>query len=246
MDGGRRRIDGDVMTVAVGETNWGTLYIVSTPIGNLKDITIRALETLKSADLIACEDTRVTIKLLNRHDIKKPLLSLHSKSNQSVIEKILRTLQNGASAVYVTDSGTPTVSDPGARLVQRVVADGGRVVPIPGPSAVHAALAASGIPYGEYVFLGFLSNKAGRRRRSLRLFKEHENLLILYESPHRLLAFLHDAYDILGDIHCIVAKEMTKKFEKYYRGSLREVTDMVTRDGVRGEYTVILDNRNAS
>ena len=227
-------------------TDWGTLYIVSTPIGNLKDITLRALETLKSADLIACEDTRVTIKLLNSYEIKKPLLSLHAKSHQSVTEKILRTLQNGVTVVYVTDSGTPTVSDPGARLVQRVVTEGGRVVPIPGPSAVHAALAASGIPCGEYVFLGFLSNKASRRRRFFSLLKEQESLCILYESPHRLLAFLHDAREIFGDIHCIVAKEMTKKFEKYYRGSLGEVTDMVTKDGVKVEYTVIIDNRNAS
>ena len=224
----------------------GTLYIVSTPIGNLKDITLRALEILRSVDLIVCEDTRVTLKLLNRHEIKKPLLSFHAKSHHSVIERILRAIQGGTSIVYATDSGTPSVSDPGARLVQRVVDDGGKVVPIPGPSAVHAALAASGIPYGEYVFLGFLSNKAARRRRALSLLKEQENLFILYESPHRLLSFLQDVHDIFGDIHCIVAKEMTKKFEKYYRGSVSEVTEMITRDGVRGEYTLILDNRDAS
>jgi 16S rRNA (cytidine1402-2'-O)-methyltransferase len=222
----------------------GTLYIVSTPIGNLKDITLRALETLRSADLIACEDTRVTLKLLNRYEIKKPLLSFHAKSQQSVIERILRTIQDGARVVYVSDSGTPSVSDPGARLVQRILDEGGDVVPIPGPSAVHAALAASGIPYGEYIFLGFLSNKAARRRRTLSRLKEQESLIILYESPHRLLSFLHDVHDIFGDVHCIVAKEMTKKFEKYYRGSVAEVTDGVAGDGVKGEYTVILDNRN--
>ena len=231
---------------AGGEIDWGTLYIVSTPIGNLKDITLRALDTLKSADLVACEDTRVTIKLLNRYDIKKPLLSLHAKSHQSVTNRLLRELQSGSHIVYVTDSGTPTVSDPGARLVQRVVAEGGKVVPIPGPTAAHTALAAAGIPFGEYVFIGFLSNKSGRRRRSLSMLKEQKSLLILYESPHRLLAFLHDVFDIFGDIDCMVAKEMTKKFEKYYRGSLAKVADMVKRDGVKGEYTVILDNRNAS
>ena len=229
----------------VGGDDWGTLYILSTPIGNLKDITLRALETLKSANLVACEDTRITIKLLNRYEIQKPLVSLHSKSHQSVINKIIDTLQKGLQVVYATDSGTPTVSDPGARLVQRVVDEGGTVVPIPGPSAVHAVLAASGIPYGEYVFVGFLSNKPGRRRRAMDLLKGQKYLFVLYESPHRLLAFLQDAHEIFGDIHCIVAKEMTKKFEKYYRGVLSEVTDMVIKDGVKGEYSVILDNRNA-
>jgi 16S rRNA (cytidine1402-2'-O)-methyltransferase len=226
-------------------TSWGTLYILSTPIGNLKDITLRALETLKSADLVACEDTRITIKLLNRYEIQKPLISLHSKSHRSVIDKIIHTLRKGLHAVYVTDSGTPTVSDPGARLVQRVVEEGGTVLPIPGPSAVHAVLAASGIPYGEYMFVGFLSNKSSRRRRAMSTLKEQKYLFVLYESPHRLLAFLHDAREIFGDIDCIVAKEMTKKFEKYYRGVLSEVTERVIQDGVKGEYSVVLDNRNA-
>jgi 16S rRNA (cytidine1402-2'-O)-methyltransferase len=220
------------------------LYIVSTPIGNLKDITLRALETLKSADTIACEDTRVTRKLLNRYEVRKSLVSLHAKSHHSAIDRIVSALSKGSIVVYATDSGTPTISDPGARLVQRVIEAGGRVVPIPGASAVHAALAASGVPFGEYVFVGFLSNKSNRRRRSLSMLKNQKYLFVLYESPHRLNAFLQDACEIFGDIHCVVAKEMTKKFEKYYRGSLYGVRDMVARDGVKGEYTVILDNRN--
>jgi 16S rRNA (cytidine1402-2'-O)-methyltransferase len=230
--------------MAGGDTEWGTLYIVSTPIGNLKDITLRALDTLKSADIIACEDTRVTLKILNRYEIRKSLVSLHAKSHRSATDRIVSMLMAGSHVVYVTDSGTPTVSDPGSRLVQRVVEEGGVVVPIPGPSAVHTALSASGIPFGEYLFVGFLSNKSSRRRRSLNMLKNQERLIVLYESPHRLSAFLQDVDDIFGNIHCVVAKEMTKKFEKYYRGSLCEVRDMVARDGVRGEYTVILDNRN--
>ncbi len=228
-----------------GDTEKSTLYIVSTPIGNLKDITLRALEVLQAADLIACEDTRVSLKLLNRYEIKKPLLSFHSQSHQSVVERILQAIRKGSSVAYVTDSGTPSISDPGARLVQRVIDNGGKVVPVPGPSAALTALAASGIAFGEYIFLGFLSNKSTRRRRALSSLKNQKNLLVLYESPHRLLPFLRDVRDIFGDIPCIVAKEMTKKFEKYYRGSAGEVIEMIDRDGVRGEYTVLLDNRNA-
>jgi 16S rRNA (cytidine1402-2'-O)-methyltransferase len=222
----------------------GILYVVSTPIGNLQDVTLRGLDILKGVSLIACEDTRVTRKLLARHGIHNPTVSFHAHSRGSTIDKILGVLSQGSSVAYVTDSGTPTVSDPGAALVRKVIDSGGQVVPIPGPSAAHAALAASGFAFAEYLFLGFLSSKPSRRRRRLAELGELKLLLVFYESPHRLLPFLHDLLDIFGERPCIVAKEMTKRFEKFYRGSVSEIIGLIEIDGVRGEYTVILDNRS--
>jgi len=224
-------------------TDRGTLYIVSTPIGNMQDLTLRAMEILNNVDLIVCEDTRVTLKLLTRHQIKKPLQSFHARSRQSSAERIVRSLKNGYCCAYVTDSGTPSISDPGSILVWRAVEEGCPVVPVPGPSAACTALSASGIPCSEYIFLGFISNKESRRRKKLAELNERRSVLVFYESPHRLLKFLHDVLDIMGNVQCCVAKEMTKKFEKYYRGGIVEVIDAVSSDGVRGEYTVIVDNR---
>jgi 16S rRNA (cytidine1402-2'-O)-methyltransferase len=216
--------------------------VVSTPIGNLEDLTFRARDVLGSVKLIACEDTRMTRKLLTRHQIRNRVISFHARSRESAAEKIVRSL-HGGSVAYVTDSGTPTVSDPGAALVRRVLEAGMRVVPVPGPSAVHAALAGSGFAFSEYTFAGFLSNKPARRRKKLSQLRGLKTLLVFFESPHRLLAMLHDAHELFGDIPCVVAKEMTKRFERFYRGSMGEIVDMIEADGVRGEYTVILDNR---
>ncbi len=217
------------------------LYIVSTPIGNLKDITLRALEILKNVDYIACEDTRVTLKLLNRYDIKKPLISFHSKSKPEMLNRIRRIVAEGSPVAYVTDGGTPLVSDPGGMLVRCIVEDGGRVVPIPGPSAVHAALVASGIQFSEYTFIGFISNKSARRRKKFAGLGG--SVFVFYESPHRIIAFLTDAYDILGDIPCAVSREITKKFETHYRGRVSEVLERIEKEGPRGEYTVVFDTR---
>jgi 16S rRNA (cytidine1402-2'-O)-methyltransferase len=222
----------------------GILYIVSTPIGNLQDVTLRGLDVLKGVSLIACEDTRMTRKLLTRYDIHNPTTSVHAHSREGARDRILGVLAQGSNVAYVTDSGTPTVSDPGAALVREVIDAGGRVVPIPGPSAAHAALAASGFSFAEYLFLGFLSSKPSRRRRRLSELLELKLLLVFYESPHRLLSFLKDAAAIFGEIPCVAAKEMTKRFEKFYRGNISEIIVLIASDGVRGEYTVILDNRN--
>jgi 16S rRNA (cytidine1402-2'-O)-methyltransferase len=210
----------------------------------LKDISLRALEILRDVDFITCEDTRVTLKLLNRYEIHKPLISFHSKSNDRVIGKILKDLSGGKSCAYVSDSGTPTVSDPGSKLVARLLDKGGRVIPIPGPSAVHTALMVSGISFSDYIFFGFLSNKASRRRRRLAELKDVRSVLVFYESPYRVVGFLEDVRETLGNVCGFVAKEMTKKFENYYRGRVEELLEFLLRDGVRGEYTVILDNRN--
>ncbi len=189
----------------------GVLYVVSTPIGNLEDVTIRALEILKIVDYIACEDTRVTLKLLNRYGIKKPLISFHSRSKRNILDRIRKIIAGGLRVAYVTDSGTPLVSDPGGVLVRCIIKEGFRVVPIPGPSAVHAALVVSGLQFSEYTFIGFVSNKSTRRKKKLAGLGR--GVFVFYESPHRITGFLADAYSILGDVPCAVSREITKKFE---------------------------------
>lgn len=221
----------------------GVLYVVSTPIGNLKDITIRAVEVLRSVQYIACEDTRVTLKLLNSHQISKPLISYHSKSRGAVAARIVKLIESGNDVALVTDSGTPGVSDPGNELVARVLEHGMDVVPVPGPSAVHAALAGTGISFAEYTFLGFLSAKRSRRRRKLEELKGRAAVFVVFESPHRLVGFLADLLEIFGDVAVYVAKEMTKRFENYYRGKVSDVQSQIVTEGVKGEYTVVIDNR---
>jgi 16S rRNA (cytidine1402-2'-O)-methyltransferase len=223
--------------------NRGTLFVISTPIGNLSDITFRAIEVLKEVDYVACEDTRITLRLLNRYNLKKSLLSVHTHTRGSVIEKVSEDIKKGKKVAYLTDSGTPGISDPGIRLIQRVLELEGEVVPIPGPSAVHSALIASGILFSEYTFFGFLSSKKSKRRRKFEELKGRKEVWVFFESPHRIISFLEDAIEILGDVSCCVAKEMTKKFERFYRGRLSDVLNAIRSEGVRGEYTVVIDNR---
>jgi 16S rRNA (cytidine1402-2'-O)-methyltransferase len=224
-------------------TETGELFVVSTPIGNLSDITLRALDVLRGVDYVVCEDTRVTIKLLNRYEIRKPLISFHSKSAESALRRIVELLGRGNSIALVTDSGTPLISDPGGKLIEELVAGGVKITPVPGPSAVHTALAASGFSISGYTFVGFLSSKPSRRRRELGELKEMRTIFVFYESPHRLLAALGDFIAVFGDAPVCAAKEMTKKFEKYYRGNLQAVIKELQGETVRGEYTVVVDNR---
>jgi 16S rRNA (cytidine1402-2'-O)-methyltransferase len=224
-------------------TEPGELFIVSTPIGNLSDVTFRALEVLRCVGCVACEDTRVTLKLLNRYEIRKPLISFHSKSAESALRRIVGLLERGERVALVTDSGTPLISDPGGRLVEEAVARGLKVTPVPGPSAVHTALAVSGFPVSGYTFVGFLSSKPSRRRREFGELREQRSLIVFFESPHRLISSLEDALTAFGAVPVCVAKEMTKKFERYYRGRLDGVINELQRETVRGEYTVVVDNR---
>jgi len=221
----------------------GRLYIVSTPIGNLKDLTLRALETLKDVDYVVCEDTRVTLKLLNRYEIKKPLISYHSKSKENVLDRVSELLLRGKDIALVSDSGTPVISDPGSKLIKRSIELGIETVPVPGPSSVHTALMASGISVSEYTFVGFLSNKASRRKRALAGLKTLKTTFVFFESPHRIMGFLQDAFEVFGAVKGCVAKEMTKKFERFYRGDLTQIIQMMKKNGIKGEYTVIIDNR---
>jgi 16S rRNA (cytidine1402-2'-O)-methyltransferase len=224
-------------------TEPGELFIVSTPIGNLSDITIRALDVLRGVGFVACEDTRVTLKLLNRYEIRKPLISFHSKSAGSTLRRLVELIERGKNVALVSDSGTPLVSDPGGRLVEELVAKGVKVTPVPGPSAVHTALAASGFTVSDYTFVGFLSSRPSRRRREFGELKENRSIIVFFESPHRLLSSLEDALASLGGVPVCVAKEMTKKFEKFYRGNLDTVIKELQEEPVRGEYTVVVDNR---
>ena len=221
----------------------GKLYLVSTPIGNLADITYRAIEILRSVDYIVCEDTRITKRLLNHYEISKPCISFHSKSSPSVAKKLISLLNDGKNLALVSDSGTPVISDPGCVLTREAVNEGIDIYPIPGPSAVHSALVASGFCISSYNFQGFISPKSGRRRTKLQKLKKENTVLVFYESPHRVIKFLKDLFGVFGNVDVSVSKEMTKIHEKTYRGKLNDILDEIVADGVKGEYTIVVNNR---
>lgn len=223
----------------------GTLSVVATPIGNLADITLRALDTLKAADAIACEDTRVTAKLLARYDIQKPLLIFHAQSGRQASSRILQMLADGKRIALVTDAGTPGISDPGSALVRDVrdtLKDDARIEAIPGPAAVTAALSIAGVPTDEFTFLGFLPHKKGRQT----LFKEIADAprtMVFYESPHRIEKALASLGEVLVESRrVIVLRELTKMFEQVLEGSAQEVAQHFKdhKDQVRGEFVVIV------
>ncbi len=216
------------------------LYVVSTPIGNLEDITARALRVLQKVGFIACEDTRHTHQLLNRFNIHKPLIRYDEHVHHRESPRLLKRLCQGEDAALVTDAGTPGVSDPGARLLQEAVSAGVQVIPIPGPSSVLAALIGSGLPTDEFTFLGFLSRRPGRMAREL---KEAGNTrtLIFFESVFRLKKTLETAQQVFGDVPAAVGRELTKIHEEFIRGSLSQVLDVLSKHQVlKGEATVVL------
>ncbi|MBU1074531.1 16S rRNA (cytidine(1402)-2'-O)-methyltransferase [Patescibacteria group bacterium] len=215
----------------------GNLYTVATPIGNLDDITLRAIKTLKEVDLIACEDTRHTLKLLNHYDISKPLISYHQHSKVSKIDHLIEELKAGKDIAIVTDAGTPGISDPGQVLISKAVEKGIRVIPIPGPSAVIAALSAAGVPTDAFIFLGFLPLKKGRKR-IIESFKDEKRTIVLYESPHRIEKLLGELKDVLEDRKIVVARELTKMFEEIIRGTVSEVQERLKI--IKGEFVVIV------
>lgn len=219
----------------------GGLYVVATPIGNLGDVTIRALDTLAAADLIACEDTRVTPKLLDRYGIRRPLAAYHEHSGPAAHRRILEKLRAGASVALVSDAGTPLVSDPGALLVRDAIAEGIAVVPIPGPSAPFAALSAAGLPAEAVLYLGFPPSKAGARRTFLERAAAAPATLVLFESPNRLAAFLADAAVIFGGGRpAAVCREITKLHETFQRGTLAELAERYADDPTKGEIVVVI------
>jgi 16S rRNA (cytidine1402-2'-O)-methyltransferase len=228
------------MTDVQDNSPTGCLYLVATPIGNLEDITLRALRVLKEADLIACEDTRQTQKLLQHYAIHKEMVSYHAHNELTRAPELVIQLEEGAQVALVSDAGTPVVSDPGHRLVVLCLRHHIPVVPIPGPSAFVAALAASGLPTEEFLFVGFLPSRPGARRKKLDALKSEPRALVLYEAPHRLAETLSDAADILGSRPAVVAREVTKIHEEFLRGTLVELRDAARKRAPRGEITLLI------
>ena len=217
------------------------LYIVSTPIGNLKDITIRALSILKNCDLIACEDTRVTKKLLTSYEIKsKKLISFHEHSSQQKLFFIIETLKKGKSVALVSDAGTPVISDPGIKLIKLAITNKIKVTPIPGASAFTSSLVGSGLSFDKFLFIGFLPNKKNQRINLLNEYKEINSLLIFYESAKRIKETIKDMFSIFGNRKCVIAREMTKYYETFYRGDLNEFKNI--KNNLKGEITIILSS----
>jgi 16S rRNA (cytidine1402-2'-O)-methyltransferase len=218
----------------------GTLYVVATPIGNLEDITLRALRVLREVALIAAEDTRHTRKLLARYEIETPLLSFHEHSPPARLQKILQRLESGESVALVTDAGTPGISDPGASLVKAAHEAGIPVVPVPGASAVTAALSVSGFAAARFRFEGFPPRKAGARKRFFEAFQEEDAPIVLFESPHRLLDTLQTALEVLGDRPVVICREMTKQFEQIFHGTLSVALQHWQQHAPRGEFVIVL------
>ncbi len=218
----------------------GTLYLVATPIGNLEDITLRALRVLRDCDVIAAEDTRHTARLLNHFGIAKPLLSCFKFNEARRAQDILERLRRGETVALVSDAGSPGISDPGERIVRAVVAAGLRVEPVPGPCALVAALTASGLPTDEFHFVGFLPRKSGQRRARLQTLSQIPGTLILYESPYRIERLLTELSQLMPDRQIALARELTKKFEEFLRGSAAELLQRLRQRRLKGECVVVL------
>ncbi|HEY1338766.1 MAG TPA: 16S rRNA (cytidine(1402)-2'-O)-methyltransferase [Bryobacteraceae bacterium] len=223
----------------------GMLYLVATPIGNLEDITHRAVRVLGEADTIACEDTRQTRKLLDHYGIQKPTVSYHEHNETERAEELADRMRAGAVVALVSDAGMPLVSDPGYRLVRAAIAAGVRVEAIPGPSAALTALAASGLPTDAFYFGGFLPAKPGQRAKALEALAELPATLIFYEAPHRILEALDAIAQTLGSRPVVVARELTKLHEEYLRGTAAEIRDILAaRDAMKGEMTILIGKSN--
>lgn len=220
----------------------GTLYIVPTPIGNLEDITLRALRVLKECDLIACEDTRQSLKLLTHFEISKPLVSFYSYNQQYRLPKIIDKLISGKKIALISDGGTPAISDPGHILVKEALDKGIKVEPLPGASAVITALVGSGLPTDGFVFCGFLKRKTGKMKKELAQSAALGKTIVFYESPHRILKTVETCAEVFGEnAQICLARELTKKFEEFVRGSIKEVLENIkNRQSLLGEFVVLV------
>ena len=219
----------------------GTLYIVATPIGNLNDITFRAIEILEKVELVAAEDTRHTKKLLAHFNIQSRLVAYHEHNEEQSTKGILEKLRSGSSVALVSNAGTPTVSDPGYRLIHAAIDENITVVPIPGVSAVITALSASGLPSDRFMFVGFLPAKVKKRQEQLKQLINVEATLIFYESPKRIIAVMEEMIEVIGNRYAVLSREMTKAYEEFIRGSLsRVVAELQTRQAIKGEITLLV------
>jgi len=223
----------------------GILFVVATPIGNLQDVTLRALEILKQVDLIACEDTRLTKRLLEHYQIQTPTISYHQHSAVGKIDFLISKLKEGKNIALVSDAGTPGISDPGGLLVKAAVQQDIKVESVPGPSAVAAALSVSGLPTDRFLFLGFLPHKKGRETL-IKEIVEAKQTVIFYESVHRILKTLEQLKGFGLTRPIVVCRELSKKFETIYRGDVNEVLEKLEKDEVKGEFVVIVSARQAS
>ena len=223
-----------------------TLYLVATPIGNLEDITLRALRVLRECDVVAAEDTRRTGRLLKHSGISKPLLSYFQFNEARRGEEIIERLRRGEKVALVTDAGSPGISDPGERVVKAAVAAGLRVESVPGPCALVAALTASGLPTDEFHFIGFLPHKSGQRRNKLASLKAFEGTLVLYESPYRITKLLGELSGIFPGRELVLARELTKKFEEFLRGTPSELITATANRTLKGEFVVLIAPNESS
>jgi len=219
----------------------GTLYLVATPIGNLQDVTLRAVDTLRNVDLIACEDTRHTQKLLNHLGIKKKLISYHDHNEHSRSSELIGRLSAGESIAIVSDAGTPAINDPGFRIVQDAIENEIDVISIPGPTAFVTALTASGLPTDAFFFAGFLPAKRGERQNRLQELARIPGTLLVYEAPHRLLSSLKDCLLVLGNRKAVVARELTKLHEEFARGTISSLIDHFGNGTIKGEIVLLID-----
>src|SRR6478736_3775944 len=217
-----------------------TLYLVATPIGNLEDITLRALRTLKECDVVAAEDTRRTGLLLKHFEISKPLLSYFQFNEAKRSDEIIKRLRRGEKVALVTDAGSPGISDPGERVVKAAIGAGFRVESVPGQSALVAGLTASGLPTDEFHFIGFLPHKSGQRRNKLESLKAFDGTLVLYESPYRIEKLLGELNEVFPERSVVLARELTKKFEEYLRGKPEELLELTKKRSLKGEFVVMI------
>ncbi|SYZ73327.1 Ribosomal RNA small subunit methyltransferase I [Candidatus Zixiibacteriota bacterium] len=218
----------------------GILYLVPTPIGNLGDITPRALEILKGAELIACEDTRLSGRLLAHFGIQKKLISYHDFNEEARLPRLLKILQEGGNVAVVTDAGSPGLSDPAYRIIRAAIDNNIAVSPLPGANALIPALTGSGLPLDRFFFEGFLPNKSGARRNRLNSLRDLEHTLIFYESPFRIEKTLNDALDILGDREACIAREISKIYEEFIRGSLSKILEGIKGRHIKGEIVFLI------
>lgn len=223
----------------------GALYVVATPIGNFEDITLRALKVLSGVDMVAAEDTRHTGRMLSRYQISSALVSYHDYNEAERAPQFIQKLLEGLSLALVSDAGTPSVSDPGYRLICSAIRAGVKVIPVPGVSAAITALSVSGLPTDAFVFLGFPPKKQARRVAALKEIESESRTLIFYESPKRVVSFLNDALAVLGDRAGVVCREMTKRYEEFIRGPISEImSDLSGRGEIKGECTLVFSGKN--
>ena len=224
------------------ENTKSTLFIVPTPIGNLEDITLRAIRILQEVDTVVCEDTRQTVKLLSHLKISKPLISFYTQNQLKRIPQIISLLQQGKNIALVSDCGTPAISDPGYYLIKEALNRNINVVPMPGACALITALVGSGLATDSFVFLGFLKKKAGKMRKELELVKQIEKTIIFYESPHRLLKTLEICREVFGEnTNIVLARELTKKFEEFIRGTIKDILENLKNRQILGEFIVLVE-----